>query len=41
MTFPASGDLVAYRADPRRSAAAPLLESSGTAVELLAVRDVP
>ncbi|MFD7768569.1 hypothetical protein [Streptomyces sp. NPDC059787] len=41
MTFPASGDLAAYRAAPRRSAAAPLLEPSGAAVELPAVRDVP
>ncbi|WP_369031550.1 hypothetical protein [Streptomyces adonidis] len=40
LTFPGSEDLAAYRADPRRSAAAPLLESSGAAVELLAVRDV-
>ncbi|MFC9931347.1 hypothetical protein [Streptomyces sp. NPDC127190] len=40
ITFPHSEDLAAYRADPRRSAAAPLLESSGAAVELLAVRDV-
>ncbi|MFF9489333.1 hypothetical protein [Streptomyces sp. NPDC014676] len=40
VTFPTSGDLAAYRADPRRSAAAPLLEASGAAVELLAVRDV-
>ncbi|WP_197973238.1 MULTISPECIES: hypothetical protein [Streptomyces] len=39
ITFPASEDLAAYRADPRPSAAAPLLESSGAAVELLAVRD--
>ncbi|MFD6326106.1 hypothetical protein ACFWOL_25320 [Streptomyces sp. NPDC058442] len=40
ITFPNSEDLAAYRADPRRSASAPLLESSGAAVELLAVRDV-
>ncbi|TQK44129.1 hypothetical protein FBY35_5614 [Streptomyces sp. SLBN-118] len=40
VTFPNSEDLAAYRADPRRSAAAPLLESSGAVVELLAVRDV-
>ncbi|WP_222441142.1 hypothetical protein [Streptomyces qinzhouensis] len=40
ITFPSSADLAAYRADSRRSAAAPLLESSGAAVELLPVRDV-
>jgi hypothetical protein len=40
VTFPNSEDLAAYRADPRRSTAAPLLESSGAVVELLAVRDV-
>lgn len=40
ITFPSSEDLAAYRVDPRRSAVAPLLESSGAAVELLAVRDV-
>lgn len=40
ITFPDSEDLAAYRADPRRAAAAPLLESSGAAVELLEVRDV-
>lgn len=40
VTFPNDEDLAAYRADPRRSTAAPLLESSGAVVELLAVRDV-
>ncbi|MFJ5561118.1 hypothetical protein ACIQCD_27810 [Streptomyces sp. NPDC093250] len=40
ITFPDNEHLAAYRADPRRSAAAPLLESSGAAVELLEVRDV-
>jgi hypothetical protein len=40
VTFPDDESLAAYRADPRRSAAAPLLESSGAAVELLAVREV-
>ena len=40
VTFPDDEALAAYRADPRRSAAAPLLESSGAAVGLLAVRDV-
>ncbi|OIJ63846.1 hypothetical protein [Streptomyces mangrovisoli] len=40
MTFPSDEDLAAYRADPRRAAAAPLLDSSGAAVELLAVCDV-
>ncbi len=40
VTFPDNEAFAAYRADPRRSAAAPLLESSGAAIELLAVRDV-
>ncbi|MFE0425538.1 hypothetical protein [Streptomyces sp. NPDC058953] len=40
VTFPDGKDLDAFRADARRVAAAPLLESSGAAVELLAVRDV-
>ncbi|MEV4340376.1 hypothetical protein [Streptomyces sp. NPDC049590] len=40
ITFPGDEDLAAYRADPRRSAAAPLLDASGAAVELFAVRDV-
>ncbi|GLF95418.1 hypothetical protein [Streptomyces yaizuensis] len=40
VTFPSGRDLAAYRVDPRRSAAAPLLESSGATVELLAVRDI-
>ncbi|MET8955644.1 hypothetical protein ACWEO4_46405 [Streptomyces sp. NPDC004393] len=37
-----SGDegFAAYRVDPRRSSAAPLLESSGAVIELLAVSDV-
>lgn len=41
VAFPGDEDFAAYRADPRRSAAGPLLESSGALVELLAVRDVP
>ncbi|MEU6575558.1 hypothetical protein [Streptomyces sp. NPDC046805] len=41
VTFPGDDDFAAYRADPRRSSAAPLLESSGATIELLAVRDVP
>lgn len=40
VSFPSDEDFAAYRADPRRSTAAPLLESSGAAIELLAVRDV-
>jgi hypothetical protein len=40
ITFPRDEDLAAYRTDLRRSAAAPLLESSGATIELLAVRDV-
>ncbi|MFI6358826.1 hypothetical protein ACIBJF_40930 [Streptomyces sp. NPDC050743] len=40
VSFPGDEDFAAYRADPRRSSATPLLESSGAAIELLAVRDV-
>ncbi|MFG2058785.1 hypothetical protein ACGFI9_32665 [Micromonospora sp. NPDC048930] len=40
VSFPTEEDFTAYRADPRRHTATPLLESSGAAVELLAVRDV-
>lgn len=40
VTFPSSEDFAAYRADPRRSTAAPMLESSGAVIELLEVRDV-
>ncbi|MET8807610.1 hypothetical protein [Streptomyces sp. NPDC004546] len=40
VSFPGDEEFAAYRADPRRSSAAPLLESSGAAIELLAVRDV-
>ncbi|GAA3107787.1 hypothetical protein [Streptomyces echinatus] len=40
LSFPSDEHVAAYRADPRRCAAAPLLESSEAAVELLAVRDV-
>lgn len=40
ITFPGSENLAAYRADPRRLEAAPLLESSGAEVELLAVHEV-
>ncbi|MEV6055996.1 hypothetical protein [Streptomyces sp. NPDC052107] len=40
VSFPGDEEFTAYRADPRRSFAAPLLESSGAAIELLAVRDV-
>jgi hypothetical protein len=41
VSFPSNEDFAAYRADPRRTPAAPLLESSGVVVELLAVREVP
>jgi hypothetical protein len=41
VSFPGDEDFAAYRADPRRSSAAPLLDSSGAAIELLAVRDMP
>ncbi|MFI8090736.1 hypothetical protein ACIF9R_20855 [Streptomyces sp. NPDC086080] len=40
VSFPSEEDFAAYRAEPRRSSAAPLLESSGAVMELLAVRDV-
>jgi antibiotic biosynthesis monooxygenase (ABM) superfamily enzyme len=40
VSFASEEGLAAYRADPRRTAAAPLLDSSGAVVELLAVRDV-
>jgi hypothetical protein len=40
VSFPTEEDFAAYRADERRRAATPLLEASGAAVELLAVRDV-
>ncbi|WP_151769900.1 hypothetical protein [Streptomyces abyssomicinicus] len=40
VTFPHEEDLAAYRADPRRRAAAPRPESSGVEIELLEVRDV-
>lgn len=41
LSFPDDAHLAAYRADPRRGAAAPLLVASGAEVELLAVRDLP
>jgi hypothetical protein len=41
VSFPGDEDFAAYRADPRRSSSAPLLDSSGAAIELLAVRDMP
>jgi hypothetical protein len=40
MSFSGEEDFAAYRAGPRRSTAAPLLDSSGAVIELLAVRDV-
>ncbi|MGV9313999.1 hypothetical protein ACWDR0_17735 [Streptomyces sp. NPDC003691] len=41
VSFPAEEALTAFRSDPRRTAAAPLLEASGAVVELLPVGDVP
>lgn len=41
VSFPGDPEFAAYRADPRRADAAPLLAASGAEVELLAVRDVP
>jgi hypothetical protein len=40
VSFPSDEHFAAYRADPRRACAAPLLDRSGAAIELLAVRDV-
>ncbi|MEU9109017.1 hypothetical protein AB0D54_32745 [Streptomyces xanthophaeus] len=40
VAFPSSDDFAAYRADPQRADAAPLLKSSGAVIELFAVRDV-
>jgi uncharacterized protein (DUF1330 family) len=38
--FPSEADLQKYRADPRREAAAPLLERSSATFERLSLRDV-
>lgn len=40
VSFPGEAELAAYRADPRRAAAAPLLAASGAEVELVEVLDV-
>ncbi|TNC22339.1 hypothetical protein [Amycolatopsis alkalitolerans] len=40
VTFDGDEDFAAYRADPRRAAAAPLLASSGAQIDLHAMRDV-
>jgi hypothetical protein len=40
LRFPGDAALEAYRADPRRAEAAPLLERSGAVTELHAVTDV-
>ncbi|MER6349171.1 hypothetical protein ACWC10_25985 [Streptomyces sp. NPDC001595] len=40
VTFPSDEHFATYRADPRRTSAAPLLERSGADIELLAVREV-
>ncbi|MDQ0991519.1 hypothetical protein [Streptomyces sp. V3I7] len=40
VSFAGDDDFAAFRADPRRSSAAPLLAASGAEIELLAVRDV-
>jgi len=40
ISFRSDADFAAYRADPRRQAVAPLLESSGAVIELLPVRDL-
>ncbi len=40
VTFPGRAEFDAYRADPRRGAATPLLEASGAVIELHEVRDV-
>jgi hypothetical protein len=41
VSFPSEKEFTAYRADPRRTAAAPMLTSSGAEIELLPIRDVP
>ena len=40
IAFDEPGDLGAYRADPRRTEHAPLLEQSGAEIELLELEDV-
>jgi hypothetical protein len=40
VSFPGRAEFDAYRADPRRGAATPLLEASGAVIELHAVEDV-
>src|SRR5437870_6381294 len=41
VSFPSDVAFQKYRSDPRRTAAAPLLESSSAELELLSFRDVP
>jgi hypothetical protein len=40
LSFASQTQLDAYRRDPRRVAAAPVLEASGAATEVLALRDI-
>ena len=40
VSFPSDGALAAFRADPERARAAPLLEASGARTELLTLQDV-
>jgi hypothetical protein len=40
VTFPGRAEFDAYRADPRRAAATPLLEASAAVIELHGVEDV-
>jgi hypothetical protein len=41
VSFDSADSFAAYRDDPRRAAAGPVLERSGAVVELLEVADVP
>ena len=41
ISFPSDVAFQNYRADPRRTAATPLLETSSAKLELLSLRDVP
>jgi hypothetical protein len=40
VSYPSDAAHQSYRSDPRRTAATPLLETSGASVELLPLRDV-
>jgi hypothetical protein len=40
VSYPSDAACQSYRSDPRRTAAMPLLETSGASLELLSLRDV-